>query len=337
MRIPLTIKILIETAYVAGGVAITLGVIIGKATIVELLLVVFWEIIFFTLNRFIVIDLLEIVDPGGAIYIHTFGAFFGLGVSWLLSLPFAEVLNSSQDTGKKLQADSYKGNFMSLIGTVVIWALFPSWNAALAPDGTQYRVIINTVIALSGSAVVAALASRTFRGRNYHMKDVQLASLAGGIAIGSAHSTIISPGAALIVGSVAGLITVPGFIFARKWLEGKSPVKVFDTRGAIILHGFCGLMGGLASVIACGGTANGNFYGQESSLIFPRSLPLQGGYQGAAIVITLGISLLSGLVAGLGILFLRRIVTFHTFDTLFTDRREFHVRVGYPEVEFKEP
>jgi len=337
LRYPLTIEILIETAYVAGGVSISLGALIGKITAVEMILVAFWEVIFFVINQYVVVEVLGIVDPGGAIYIHTFGAFFALGASWLISAPYADLLYYSSDSGRRYLSNSYFGDFFALIATVFVWALLPSWNAALAPDGTQYRVIINSLISLSASAVVAAIASRTLRGRSYHVKDVQFATLAGGIGIASAHAAIISPGAAMIVGSVSGFVSVGGFIFARRWLEQKSPIKLLDTRGVFILHGISGIIGGIGGIIACGGTSNSNFYGQPSSQIFPRTLPGQGAFQGAGLLITLAISLLSGLVAGLIIYYMRLIIPSHTEQTLFSDKREFHVPVGYPELEFDEP
>eukprot|EP01098_Paradermamoeba_levis_P003022 TRINITY_DN1416_c0_g1_i1.p1 TRINITY_DN1416_c0_g1~~TRINITY_DN1416_c0_g1_i1.p1 ORF type:complete len:609 (+),score=166.49 TRINITY_DN1416_c0_g1_i1:130-1956(+) len=335
-RLNLTIEILIQVAYLAGAVVISLGSFCGKLTAVEMILIAFWEVIFYSLNHYVVIMQLGVVDPGGSIYIHMFGAFFALGASYLLSKEYSEVLGKKQKA-RKLTASWYLGDFFTLIGTLVIWCLFPSWNAPFAPDGTQYRVIINTLLSLCSSSATALFASRTFRGRNYHVRDIQHATIAGGVAMASAHSAIILPGAALMVGAVAGAVAVVGFVFIQKWLESSSPLKVFDTRGAFVLHGISGLIGGIAGVIACGGTSSEMLYGQDPAKIFPHGLPDQGGYQAAGIFITIAIAFLSGLVGSFWIWLLRKNVPHHTLGTIFADRREFHVPSGYPEFEFQEP
>ncbi len=48
--------------------------------------------------------------------------------------------------GVQDRQSSYASDVFSLIGTVFLFVLFPSFNAALAPDNTQFRVTANTVL-----------------------------------------------------------------------------------------------------------------------------------------------------------------------------------------------
>lgn len=64
---------------------ISYGAILGKVTPSQMLILGFVEPIFYWLNIYIVINLLECVDVGGGMVIHTFGAYFGLAVTWFLT------------------------------------------------------------------------------------------------------------------------------------------------------------------------------------------------------------------------------------------------------------
>lgn len=45
----------------------------------------FIEVIFYSLNLEIGVHLLYVVDIGGSIFIHTFGAYFGLACSYFIA------------------------------------------------------------------------------------------------------------------------------------------------------------------------------------------------------------------------------------------------------------
>ena len=50
-------------------------------------------------------------------------------------------------------------NADDVAGTVFLWIFWPSFNAALQPDGLQLRAIVNTTLSLSGSVLATFLAS----------------------------------------------------------------------------------------------------------------------------------------------------------------------------------
>ena len=74
------------------------------------------------------------------------------------------------------------------------------------------------------------------------------ATLAGGVAVGTCSDIIISPGGAMWLGFVAGILSAIGFEKIGPYLEGK--INLQDTCGVGSLHGMPGLLGGIASIIA---------------------------------------------------------------------------------------
>jgi ammonium transporter Rh len=79
------------------------------------------------------------------------------------------------------------------------------------------------------------------------MKVIMYASLAGGVIIGSTSHLIDKPGAALVMGTVAGLVSSIGLIKLSPILEKE--IKLYDSCGVNFAFGVPGLMGGLASWI----------------------------------------------------------------------------------------
>ena len=102
-------------------------------------------------------------------------------------------------------------------------------------DKISGLVAVNSLMALAGGTLVAALMGRTDPGFAYN------GPLAGLVAV-CAGSDVMHPAGALVVGCVAGAIFVQLFTLTQnKW-------KIDDVLGVWPLHGLCGAWGG----IACG-------------------------------------------------------------------------------------
>jgi ammonium transporter Rh len=137
------------------------------------------------------------------VYVHLFGALFGLAVSKMLH--FKGVSSSKQ-------APVYHSDLFSLIGTLFLWVYYPSFNGLLAHSTlSQSKAIVNTLAAICASCVVTfGISSLAGRGK-LNVLHVQHATIAGGIAIGSVVDLNVQIYVALIVGSIAGFLSTIGY------------------------------------------------------------------------------------------------------------------------------
>lgn len=105
----------------------------------------------------------------------------------------------------------------SFIGTIFLFMYWPSFNGALALSGSprQTRAFINTVLSISGSCVAAFIVSVLFRTKEgkLFMVDIQNATLAGGVAMGTCADMRIYPAIAIAIGLISGTVSTFGFIF----------------------------------------------------------------------------------------------------------------------------
>ena len=100
-----------------------------------------------------------------------------------------------------------------MIGTIFLWMFWPSFNSATAVDAVaQQRAILNTYFSLCACVVSAfAMSALLNEHRKFVMEHIQNATLVGGVAIGAVADLMVGPWAALVIGSMAGIISVVGF------------------------------------------------------------------------------------------------------------------------------
>ena len=68
----------------AVAVTVSFGALLGKTSHHQLLVISFIEVVIYSINRAIAIKFFHAADAGGAMFVHTFGAYFGLAVSRVL-------------------------------------------------------------------------------------------------------------------------------------------------------------------------------------------------------------------------------------------------------------
>eukprot|EP01113_Clastostelium_recurvatum_P037473 TRINITY_DN5486_c0_g1_i2.p1 TRINITY_DN5486_c0_g1~~TRINITY_DN5486_c0_g1_i2.p1 ORF type:complete len:607 (-),score=150.24 TRINITY_DN5486_c0_g1_i2:13-1812(-) len=293
--IHLNVAGMIDGDFAAAAFLISFGALIGKASPTQLIFMAFWEVVFYSFN-FLVCQLkLGLVDIGGSLIIHTFGAFFGLSATIFMS---PKVTDSTMHRHK---ASRYTSDMFAMIGTVFLWLLWPSFNAALAPPFSQPRAIMNTILSLVGSCVATFVWSQVLRGHkhrqvvgHFDMVDIQNATVAGGVAVGGAADLVLGPGGSLLLGLAAGTISTLGFCYVSPWVEKKFGLQ--DTCGILNLHGMPGVLGGIASAVVTG-IARDDRYEEPVNEYFPQG-EMQGRYQIYSILITLGMAISSGLLVG---------------------------------------
>jgi len=294
-KIQIDVKSLINGDFAAASVLICFGAVLGKVSMNQLNLLVFLQLIFYSLNQFIAVVHLQIQDIGGSMIIHTFGAYFGLSASKVLTNQ--RTLISSADVG----GSNYTSDLFSMIGTLFLWMYWPSFNGAMADFDARERVVIHTVLSLTMSCLFSFIISRLVNSdEKFDMIHIQNASLAGGVSIGAVANLPILASSAMIIGAFAGTISVLGFKFLQPYLEKK--IGLHDTCGVHNLHGMPGIIGGIASAIAAGASSY-TTYGNQLYVLFPeikdgRSSINQGGYQILCLAITLVLAILSGTFSG---------------------------------------
>lgn len=234
------------------------------------------------------------VDMGGSMYVHTFGAYFGLAASY-----FFENKKAIADDKKRCEGD-YSSQLIAMVGTVFLFMFWPSFNGALASASQQQRVIVNTVMAISASCITACSICRILL-RKLDMEVVLNATLAGGVSVGSSSDLVVTAGTAMAIGALAGIISALGFLKLSGYLQRK--IKLHDTCGVHNLHGLPGVLGGIIGAISAS-YADAAF-DDDTALIdtFPkiadgRTPSEQGWIQLAALGISLGFSIGGGAISG---------------------------------------
>lgn len=290
-KIHVDLTALIGADFASAAVLISFGAVLGKLNALQLLVMAFIEVAIFQVNELIVFDKFHATDTGDSMVVHAFGAYFGLAVATI-------VHNDDIHSAELKEGSVYTSDLFSMIGTIFLWLYWPSFNAGTAVDQGQLRGVINTYYSLTASAIVTfALSSLVNKGK-FHMVHVQNSTLAGGVAIGTLADLIIEPWAAILVGMVAGCVSVLGFQYMTPWLAKR--FHIHDTCGVNNLHGMPGIISGLGSILAAG-LATHDLYKDGRDKLFTetgRSEKQLAGYQAAALGVSLGFALVGGSITG---------------------------------------
>lgn len=83
------------------------------------------------------------------------------------------------------------------------------------------------------------------------------ATLAGGVAIGSAADVIVAPWGAMLIGFGGGVLSAVGFQKIGPYLNEKLGLQ--DTCGVNSLHGMPGIFAAIVSAIAIGASSDKGF------------------------------------------------------------------------------
>lgn len=233
---------LILAEFGAASLLIAAGAVLGRLKMPQYILLAILFVPFYMFNEWVVlggglglIPAQAVIDTGGSIVIHAFGAIFGLGV--------ALTMTTKQEFEKTIETDA-TGDRYSMLGSMMLWIFWPSFCAALVTPAQMPHTVVNVIIALCGSTLATYLFSVSLR-KKISIADIANAALAGGVAIGSTCANA-SHTVAAVIGIMAGGLSTIGFAVIQskqqKWM------KLIDTCGVTNLHGLPGLMGGLAAL-----------------------------------------------------------------------------------------
>ncbi len=169
---------------------------------------------------------------------------------------------------------------LATLGVFILWVGWFGFNpgsqlAAAGMDNAKAiaLIFVTTNIAAAGGA----LATMIFIWLKYKKPTLSMTlngALAGLVAI-TAGCDAVSPGGALIIGMLAGILVVLSVDFFD------SILKIDDPVGAVSVHGICGAFGTLA--VGLFSTSQGLFYGQGIAL-FKSQLIGVGAIAGWALL-----------------------------------------------------
>ena len=238
--------------FAAASLLICAGAVLGRLKMFQYMVLGVIFTLIYMLNEWVVVGgglgLIKsgFADTGGSIVIHAFGALFGLGV--------IKTMTTSSEFAQPIESDASSDRF-SMLGSMVLWIFWPSFCAALVAPELIPHTVVNVVLALCGATVATYFSSIVLRKSKISIADIANASLAGGVAIGSTCDHASHP-TAFLIGVLGGAVSTVGFAIIQGKLQRK--LKCVDTCGVLNLHGWPGLMGGIAAVFVVDGINKSN-------------------------------------------------------------------------------
>ena len=192
-------------------------------------------------------------DFAGSTVVHSVGAWAGLAGAVLVGPRLGKYSSSGKPK-------AIPGHNLSLgvLGVFILWFGWFGFNpgSQLAAAGTGNassiaHIFITTNLAASAGAVTAMFIT-WFRYKRPGLSLTLNGALAGLVAI-TAGCDVVSPGGAVIIGVIAGIVLVFGVSFFDNIM------KIDDPVGAISVHGLSGATGTI--LVGFFDTTNGLFYG----------------------------------------------------------------------------
>ena len=330
---------LMKAIFMSSPTLISMGCVIGRLSFMQYLIMAILETILCCLNYQLCERKLESIDVGGAMYIHIFGAIFGISISMVLFC--SKKVRSEIQKYNQMNKSSYFSNLTTFIGIIFIFCFFPSFNSALASSDKdidtldarkaiignyttimneiefqKHRGRINTYFSLIGSAIGSFIASGLFNKGRFIFEEIFFGCLSGGIIISGCCTVCFYYGAAMIIGTFGSVIII-AFLSKIKPFFIKSGFK--EAFNIVVVHGLSGILGALITPIFISDFER-QYEENNQKYIFifydcTRGAYVQAGIQIGALFITLGVSFVGGIATG----YLMKISTCGKINQYFTD------------------
>ncbi len=255
-----SIEAFLFAEFAAAAALIAMGAVLGRLKVYQYGILGALLVPFYLFNEWMVLDgglgvTTGFVDAGGSIVIHAFGAYFGMGLSLVLS--------NAKHREVPIESDATSDRF-SMLGSMILWIFWPSFCSAIVPEAQFAQTVINVVLALCAATLSTYVIGLMIR-KKVAIADIANASLAGGVSIG-ATCNLVSPVGAFIIGLIAGTLCVVGYTIIQPAIQSK--LKNVDTCGVHNLHGMPGLLGGLCGIVVVPSAAQAQISGILFTVIF---------------------------------------------------------------------
>ncbi|GFV54649.1 ammonium transporter Rh type C [Trichonephila clavipes] len=263
-KIHVDVKSLTTGEFAAASAVISLGGVFGKMSPLQMVIFTLFEVLIYTTNEHFCLTGFHIADIGGSVSLHMFAGIFGCTVAYAVDRK-VNVQNNPNDGA------SYESNLFCMIGTLLLWCFWPSFNSSLAEGDAQYRGIINTFMAMVSSCIMAfAVSSLLHKDNKFTMGHIQNATLAGGVAIGAVADMMVHPFGAMIIGCIGGSVCVFGFKYVSPFL---AKMNIYDPCCINSLHALPGFVSGITSIVAAV-VATETRYGHNVYKLYPAMAPV---------------------------------------------------------------
>lgn len=255
-----SIEAFLFAEFAAASALIAMGAVLGRLKVFQYGILGLLLVPFYMINEWLVLDgglgiTKGFVDAGGSIIIHAFGAYFGIGLTLMLT--------SAKHREVPIESDATSDRF-SMLGSMILWIFWPSFCSAIVPEAQFAQTVINVVLALCGATLATYIAGVLIR-KKVAIADIANASLAGGVSIG-ATCDIVGPAGAFVIGILAGTLCVIGYTIIQPRMQ--NALKNVDTCGVHNLHGMPGLLGGIVGIVVVPSVATAQIVGIIFTVIF---------------------------------------------------------------------
>ncbi|ASB50616.1 MULTISPECIES: ammonium transporter [Marinilabiliaceae] len=195
-------------------------------------------------------------DFAGSTVVHSVGGWVALAGAAIVGPRLGKYTNG------KVNAIPGHNMVLGALGVFILWLGWFGFNpgSELAASGDSVFAIAHIFVTTNLSAVASVVVTMFLTWKRYGKPDLSMTlngALAGLVAI-TAGTDIVSPGGAVIIGALAGVVLVFGIELIDKVL------KVDDPVGAITVHGLVGAFGTI--MVGLFATEGGVFYGGGWSL-----------------------------------------------------------------------
>lgn len=198
-------------------------------------------------------------DFAGSTVVHSVGAWVGL-------IGAAMVGPRIGKYGKDGKPKAIPGSNLAMgaLGVFILWFGWFGFNpgSQLAASGVDNaKAISHIFITTNLAAAAGAVTAMVITWMKYKRPDLSITlngALAGLVAI-TAGCDVVSPGGAVVIGIIAGVVLVFGVEFIERIL------KVDDPVGAVSVHGLSGATGTI--LVGLFSTTEGLFYGEGARLL----------------------------------------------------------------------
>merc|ERR1712142_1290342 len=284
-KIQLSLHSFLHADFAVAAILISFGAVLGVTSPTQLLVMATLEVVFYNVSIYVT-NGFKLSDVGGSVVIHMFGAYFGLAASFVLG-------KFSPSKGEK-EGSVYHSDIFAMIGTLFLWLFWPSFNAGPATGNDRHRAIINTIMSLSAcTSTTFAMSSLLSKENKFDMVHIQNAAIAGGVAMGASADFIVQPYGALLIGTVAGILSVVGYVYIQPALE--RAIGLHDTCGVHNLHGMPGILGACISAVVASVATRETYFDSYDGLMKRDG---QAAFQIHSLLASLAIAIIGGLFTG---------------------------------------